>query len=567
MPKIHILPDTLIGQIAAGEVVERPASVLKELLENSIDAGATRCEVTMEDGGRGLIGVRDNGCGMDRSDAALSILRHATSKIARVEDLSALRTFGFRGEALAAIASVSKCRLRTREADSDVGTQLVLEGGRQVSIASAGCPVGTEIEVRNLFFSTPARLHFLRQTKTELIHSITTLNAIALAHRKISFALRSDGKLICDYPADQSHRARIAAVFGSSEGWSEVLHANGPVTISGFIGDPGRTLSTRRHEFLFINKRHVHDSGIIHAVLEGYGTRLAPRSFPAFVLMIEIDPAIVDVNVHPRKLAVKFSNPGRVFAAVKSAISVALEQYQNQSAASFVPGEPSAENVEAAMQFTQHLAHAHQSLNFSREQTQIEISPPIPRQSGMHSMQPHIILYLANSYIIVREEGGIVFVDQHAAHERITYERLLAEFRARAPSVQQLLLPISFSCTADERILYEKNKPMLETVGFSFDAWSGGTLVITAAPSFLSIEQIEPLVRDLFHEPWTAPEPFLKMLACKSSVTFGMALTPAEQVRLLRDLAQTKNNSTCPHGRPTQIAVTMSELRRRFLRS
>jgi len=574
MPKIQKLPDILISQIAAGEVVERPASVVKELLENSIDAGATRIELEVEQGGDILIALRDDGCGMHPEDALASFQRHATSKIRALDDLQAIGTFGFRGEALAAIASVAQVVLRTRTKEDEAGFEVRIDGGKLQDKGTIGCPPGTEIIVRNLFFNTPARKKFLKRSSTELAHIAAEVQAAALVHPKVAFRLMSDGKIIIDVSAHEKVQQRIAAILGTqfSQELQAVLAAQDTLTISGFIAHPGSSLSSRRRQFLFVNKRPITDAAIARAVMHAYGSRLPARTFPSFVLFLEVNPNIVDVNVHPRKLMVKFHDTGKVYRAVHAAVTHALEERQRetigklQNVSSFGSIAPQKQAVQDAMNFSQEFAHGTHEDKFKRERD---------HELKSEFSTPTILTYIADSYIVVRDTDGISFIDQHAAHERVTYERLKRAFDERKPQSQPLLLSLQLELSADELALIRAAQPLLEQLGFEFDHWSGNTIVVQACPAQIAHEKLETIIRDVIAEvredsgplqEKISPERMLKSLACKSSVTFGMPLTPHEQEALLRDLANTPNSATCPHGRPTKALMTFKELRNKFYR-
>lgn len=568
MGSIKVLPDTLISQIAAGEVVDRPASVVKELLENSIDAGATHCSVEIEQGGMKLIAVRDNGCGMDALDAQMAFARHATSKISQFDDLQKIESYGFRGEALAAIASVAIVSMRTRMKDADSGIEIVYKGGKLESENAAGCPAGTEIVVRNLFFATPARKKFLKSETTEFSHIAAVVSHVALANQGVGFELKHNGKAVLQAPAAQMPEARIAAVLGKNflEDALKVFFKTPSIHIHGFTGRPGMALSSKRHQYLFINRRDVSDSLVSRAVCDAYGTRLPGRAYPAFVLNIDIDPAEVDINVHPRKLMVKFLEPNRIYRDVSQAVLQALSGFESgvlqapRAGSGVVYRQAGGQSVQDALEFTEAILGG-------REPAGID-----PRDNS-EIARNDIIGQIADSYILVFEEEGLAIIDQHAAHERILYEKFKRQAQEAAPVSQKLLAPVEIECNAQESVFLKDAIPHLERLGFEFDQWSGNTFVVQACPALLKSENLQKVFREFLDEMIEGanrneilPERILKTLACKAAIKFGMRISHEEQEQLLRELSQTPNSATCPHGRPVRVVVTFSELERRFYR-
>ena len=570
MGLIKILPDTLISQIAAGEVVERPASVVKELVENSLDAGADFISVEIEQGGMKLICVRDNGFGMSREDSDMAFARHATSKIAALDDLNTLRSFGFRGEALAAIASVAIVKMKTRQSEAQAGTEIVYRGGIKESHTTIGCPPGTEIFVENLFFNTPARKKFLKMESTEVGHTAAVISHAALAHPTVGFEFKSNGKSIISVPPDSQIEARLLAILGRDffEQSARVSFSTPSIKIHGFIGQPGMTAASRRHQYLFINGRDVADPLVARAVLDAYGSRMPGRQYPMFLINIEVDPAEVDVNVHPRKLSVKFFEPNRIYRDVRQAVSQALDEYQKNIFAN-VPQMKSQNFTGSKM--------VQEAISFSQEFAG-QVSEQEKRDGGLasdelsqNSMQ--ILGQIANSYILIHDEEGIAIIDQHAAHERILYEKIKARTESGAKNTQPLLVPLNIECSAQEATVLEKTLTHLEGIGFEFDKWSGNTFVCRACPAALKKENLAKIFREFLDEMLSEkehgavlPEKILKTMACKAAVKFGMPLSIQEQRELLAELKHTPNSSTCPHGRPVRVLLTFDELERRFYR-
>ncbi|MBI5412907.1 DNA mismatch repair endonuclease MutL [Candidatus Peregrinibacteria bacterium] len=575
MGKIKILPDTLISQIAAGEVVERPASVVKELLENSLDAGATHCGLEIEQGGMKLLLLRDNGCGMNKEDAKMAFARHATSKIATLSDLTNIRSFGFRGEALAAIASVAIVEMRTKEVNSDVGHEIICRGGEFESEKSVGCPYGTEIAVRNLFFNTPARKKFLKTETTELSHIVAVVSHVAIANPNVGFELKHNGKTLIQASATPSKQIRLAEILGKNI-LGEILPVNfktESIHIHGFIGRPGMEISSKRHQYLFVNGRDTTDSLVAKAIGNAYGSRIPGRSYPMFVLHIDIDPAEVDVNVHPRKLTVKFQNTQRIFRDVFQATNQALDEFQ---AKMFVGTEvqSSFDKLRMTANTPRHaqrdMPSVQDALTFTENLLETERQP-----GGLKSqpIQPTILGQLANSYILILDEEGLAVIDQHAAHERILYEKIKAGATNAKMTSQQLIVPLSIDCSREEAVFLHEAVAHLKTLGFEFDEWSGNTFVIRACPTALRTQNLQKIFRDFLDEMTgeaprekILPERILKSLACKAAVKFGMQLAHQEQVELIMELQKTPNSATCPHGRPTKVLLTFAELEKRFYR-
>lgn len=567
MSKIKILPDTLISQIAAGEVIDRPASAVKELLENSLDAGASFCSIEIEQGGAQLIAVRDNGCGMDASDAVAAFARHATSKIAQFSDLEKIESYGFRGEALAAIASVSLVCLKTRRDKDDAGTEVVFSAGKLQSQNSAGCPPGTEIVVRNLFFSTPARKKFLKSPNTEFAHIVAISSHLALANPAVGFELKHNGKTIFHCALGQTPEARLCEILGGDflSRSIPVSFATPSIHIHGFIGEPGMPRSSKRHQYLFINGRDVSDPLVARAITDAYGSRLPPRTWPAFVVNVDMDPREVDINVHPRKLTVKFLDSGRIYKDIFQAASQALEKFEKKIFASASTAQ-NAQN-DGTQYDAQNLSQA--ALKFPQPEQE-------KRPDGLVAepfSELQIIAQVADSYILIRTEEGLAIVDQHAAHERILYEKFRSAATESRPQTQPLLVPLALDCSREEAIFLQDAVRHLQAFGFEFDQWSGNTFVIRGCPLAMKTENLSKIFRDFLNDMMSEkinkeilPERILKSLACKTAVKFGMKLSLPEQQKLMRDLGNTPNGATCPHGRPTKVIVTFEELERRFYR-
>lgn len=574
MGVIKVLPDTLISQIAAGEVVERPASVAKELIENSLDAGAKMCWIEIEQGGMKLISVRDDGCGMNRDDVKMAFSRHATSKIYELKDLENIKSFGFRGEALSAIASVAFVKIRSRHRqggagkrseiggnDAQEGYEVIYKGGVKESESVCGCAPGTEVVVRNLFYNTPARRKFLKTEQTEIAHIVAVVSHMAIANPFVGFELKCNGKILISVPSD-IEKNRANAILGKNflEDALPVNFKTLSIDIHGFIGKPGMSMSSKRHQYLFVNGRDVTDPLVGRAVIDAYGTRLPPRNYPMFILHINIDPKEVDVNVHPRKLAVKFLETQKVYRDILQAVEQALDEGGGMR----VEGAEKEGEMEVGQGIRQ------QAIEFSKDFISQE-----KRQEDleMQTVSANIIGQIANSYILIFDEEGLKIIDQHAAHERIMYEKFKRAMSENAPAKQPLLIPFNIECSREEAVFLKQAILYLSAMGFEFDEWSGNTFVMRACPVNLKKENLQKIFRDFLDDVMSErqkekilPERILKSLACKSAVKFGMKLSAQEQEELLAELKITPNNQTCPHGRPTRIILTFNELEQRFYR-
>lgn len=564
---INVLPENLINQIAAGEVIERPYSCVKELVENSIDAEAQNICVEIENGGKTYIKVSDDGCGMDKKDARACFARHATSKITSQDDLSRITTMGFRGEAIPSIASVSAVTLQTRKRGEFIGTLIVCEGGKIVKYQECGTKEGTQFEVKNLFYNTPARQKYLKADSTEFQHMVSIMTSFALSHPWISFKLIHNGKSILDLPGGQSPLDRVRYVLGRevAENVMPVFAGGISLKIEGHIGKPSIARATRDYQYLFINRRDVKNPALAFAVKECFKSLIPANQYPLFVLNIEIDPTQVDVNVHPRKTEVRFVNQSEIFKKLQNAVYEVFKKYSLAPRITFaenVPRAASPSDIQNAIKFTEEISAAavmrdHQPLT---KRDDISIIP---------------IAQVANSYIIAQSEEGLTLIDQHAAHERVMYERLLSEFTEKScVTSQPLLLPTTLELSHKEVQILNDNLEVFKTLGFDIESFSGNTISIDAVPNEIANkEDIATLVRGLIDDIVNSKKPsnmqgrieqMLHFMACRSAVKFGQRLTYDEQVQLIYDLEKTERKFTCPHGRPTMIELTFDELDKRF---
>ena len=579
MSIIKILPDHLINQIAAGEVVERPSSVVKELVENSIDSGAREIVIEVKNGGRTLVRVSDNGCGMAREDAEKSILRHATSKIAEESDLWNIKTMGFRGEALASIASVSQMVLRTKTFSEVAGIEIVVDGGDVKTISDCGMKDGTVVEVNNLFFNTPARGNYLKKESTELNHIIVLLNAIALAHPEVAFKLISDEKMQMDLPGGVEMKRRIGDIFGkaTADAMIDVFYGGSDFKLDGFVGKPVISRSDSRHQYIFVNGRAISHHLIAYKVKEAFHSLLMEGKKPVFILNISIDPSLIDVNVHPRKLEIRFEDESGILKNVYKAVDAALAM-NNLAPMAYTEASrymsdkfPSKDELGA---FATDVGRADLggAGSFERTQRGLEFKDSVDF-GEVAEPSLRAVTQVSNSYIVAQNGEGLVLVDQHAAHERVRFFELLDQYGATDDGVQPLLMPEELELTLDEVGTLKENMDILEELGFEIEEGPGHTLSLYAVPSVLSSEDIVEVIHgvlgDIGHEKKLSnlqgrKEMILHYMACRSAVKFGQKLSIDEMDALLKRLDEIDRPYTCPHGRPTMIKLTFDELERMF---
>jgi DNA mismatch repair protein MutL len=571
MSRIHALPDLLISQIAAGEVVERPASVLKELIENSLDAGATKIDVQLEEGGVKLIRVADDGGGIEHDDLPLAFARHATSKIASLADLERVTSYGFRGEALASIAAVAKVSITSRTAESAHAWKLDAEA-REAKPAALSA--GTVIMVADLYFNTPARRKFLKSVATEFAHCDDVLTRMAQARPDVAFSLAHN---------DQIRRRLASADFARRTrelmGDAFIAHARpvdavaGPLRLSGFAALPAYAKSTRAEQYFFVNGRFVRDKLLAHAAREAYADVLHGAHHPAWVLFLELDPATVDVNVHPAKTEVRFRDGQGVHQFVFHALQRALAEplAAAKSAAHAVPSAPSFTPQQTSFSMREPEAAAY--LDFAQQASTGAVPPEPTFDTGEHPLG-HALAQLHGIYILAQNAKGLVFVDMHAAHERILYERLKASTDAR-PATQALLVPVLMTASAGERATAEDHAATLAQLGFTIAPVGPQQLAVRSVPALLAGGDIAALVRALLDELAEQPasrvleqrrNEILATLACHGAVRANRQLTLPEMNALLREMEATERADQCNHGRPTWIQFWLADLDRLFMR-
>ncbi|MBT3864806.1 DNA mismatch repair endonuclease MutL [Candidatus Peregrinibacteria bacterium] len=606
MSIIKILSETLVNQIAAGEVIERPASCVKELVENSLDSGANSITVEVRDGGRTFVKVSDNGSGMSRGDAGKAILRHATSKISSEQDLWKIGTMGFRGEALASIASVSRFVLKSKVAGAASGVEIVIEGGDVKTVQDCGMSEGTQIEVHDLFFNTPARAKYLKKDSTEIGHIATWLNSMALARPEVGFTLIHNDKKSFQLPSGSSLERRIADVFGTAtkDAMIPIFYGGTDFGLSGFVGKPAISRGGSKYQYIFVNRRPISHYLIAYKVKEAFKSLLMEGENPVFILNIEIDPGLIDVNVHPRKVEIRFEDQQRILEVVYSSVKAALEKSNltplgvteagrymsdkfpvDSSRGSSVSGgggySGGAGSGSGSERFSGDFAgvnsfpgtdlqvgndHFGGTPNFDREQGSLDI-----QGGGVTSLKA--ITQVSNAYIVAQNEDGLVLIDQHAAHERVRYFELLDQFDGKTKNVQPLLMPEDLKLPLDELTLLRDNLETFEKLGFELSEGPDNSMVLYAVPSVLSgedaVEVVGGVLDDIAHS--SAPtakqgrtETILNYMSCRSAVKFGQKLSIDEMDALLRQMEKIDRPYTCPHGRPTMISLTFGELEKMF---
>lgn len=565
---IRILPPEVASQIAAGEVVERPASVVKELVENSLDAGADQISITVKDAGRGLIEVADDGLGIPPEELPLTVSRHATSKLSTAEDLFHISTLGFRGEALASLGSVSHLTITSRTKESDQGTRLRVEGGHLASIEPVGAPIGTVVKVADLFYNVPARLKFLKKDVTERRHIEEFVTRYALAYPKVRFRLSQEDRETVQTSGNGDRREVLASLYGLEIAGQmlEILAQYEQLRITGFTSGITYTRSNRREITLFINGRWVHDAALVTAVVKAYHTYLMVGRFPQAVLFLDLPPELVDVNVHPTKAEVRFRERDHVFSGIQRAVRRALLAHtpvQGIEVKSFGMAQPD---------FSQrHANQAWSDNELAFQQAKLTWEPQAERSLGTRVPLLRLVGQVAATYLVAEGPDGLYLVDQHAAHERILFEQYL-EQRQTSIISQSLLEPVVVEFSpANSRLLADQLE-VLNQLGFQVEAFGKNTFLVRAVPSLLL--GIEPgaalrvLVEDF--EEDEAPlqsEEEAKIIAriCKrAAVKAGQVLSAEEQRALLNDLESCQSPRTCPHGRPTMIHLSVDLLERQF---
>jgi DNA mismatch repair protein MutL len=593
MPRIAILPNAVADQIAAGEVVERPASVVKELVENAIDAGATTVDITVEEGGRALIRIADDGCGMDRDDAVLALARHATSKITRAEQLVGVRSFGFRGEALPAIASVSELQIETAPEDG-AGTLVRVAGGHLIDTREAARRRGTTVSVHRLFYNTPARQKFLRSVRSEWRGILDTMQAIGTLRRDVHFTVRHDGRVALDLPVATSLRARLAALWGPREveRFVDVDDVQGPVHITGLAERPADVGTATRRLLLIVNGRVVRDHGLVRAAEAAYRSTLPSGVRPSLVLQVHVPGSDVDVNVHPAKAEVRFRDRWPIERAVEQAVRRALGLFDASAGLGWRTWTPGASigwrNDQHALEPSDlRAAPAADGLFAPVAQAEADVAlmaaTPVPdapasnmaERSPASTPEPVAVpplVQLRRTYMMFEHDEGVVLIDQHSAHERVLYEQFMGVLeRGEAPS-QRLLFPLTLHLGPDEADAFDANRDALTRLGFEMDHFGGHTLLVHAVPMPHPRFDAERCLRDTLSaltgdrtsSGAARHEKLAATFACKAAIKGGDAMSPGEMRALYIALANTVLPAHDVHGRSTIVRLTWDELDRRF---
>ncbi len=580
--KIKILPDYLITRIAAGEVVERPASVVKELVDNAIDAGSTEIVIRLMDGGKKLIAVSDNGEGMTPQDALIAFERHATSKLSSETDLENILTLGFRGEALPSISGVSRVHLATKSREGP-GIELKLEEGKVTHQKEIGRGTGTEIAISALFDNFPARKKFLRSASTELAAITATVNQLALAHSHIGFELFHQDKKVFAYPAVEKLSDRVYQIYGSGllDQLTPLEKEDDPLFgIEGFISLPPHSQGTRSYQELFINGRPIKNPLISHAIYEAYSTHLMRGQHPVFIFLLGIDPSRVDVNVHPSKKEVRFSDSSMVHQKIYRKVKETLDRSSPAGqTAGPAAGEDSRVQPGGKIEVQFKVREAIQQYLNSGQQEEMRgrTEPPDFFKDSRGEKEPfyQVLGQFHSMFLLVQSGEELQIIDQHAAHERVLFERFLGQYSRATIPAQPLLIPQQLDFTADEMVVLQEYEKDFHELGFEFDFFGERTILVRSVPGFLSRAELSSLFADLIEEVRLFGEVFSKKeklekivatLACHAAVKAGQSMGPNEISALYGDLLQLNIPLTCPHGRPITKRLSLKEMERMFCR-
>src|SRR3989339_288313 len=570
MAQIKVLPPHLVNQIAAGEVIERPASVVKELVENSLDALSTDITCEIVSGGLEAIIITDNGSGIEREDAKTAWERHATSKISSQDDLFSIKTLGFRGEALASIASVSQVEMETKTGSDMSGVFLKITDGVVSEERDCGCPKGTKISDFNLFYNTPARRKYIKSSNTEHKRIVEVIQDLALANPSVSFRLISDGKASLDVSAT-SLPERIADLLGRDV-LDNIIHLDmggAGFRLEGYVGKPSLSKSNRKSQWLILNGRVIQNHLISYAVKSAYHSLLMNGKHPWFLLNLTVQPEDIDVNVHPRKLEVRFLRQNELYDAAYKSIDAVLNKNTLITNVNF--GAP-IKSENRVMSFEER---SPRGIKEHIEDENRQDSFGVFQKGRIEEPKLKPIQQIANSYILAQDEEGVVIIDQHAAHERVMYEKLMSALAEKSATSQPLLAPMSVELSLQETETLGENISVLEEIGFAIESFGGNTFLISAVPSDIAGKDIVSIFKGVIDylindgrsdELQSRREHLLHYAACRSAVKFGQKLSYEEQAGLLAQLSEIDRKETCPHGRPTMIRITYDELEKRFKR-
>ena len=572
MNKIRILPEKVATQIAAGEIIDRPASVVRELIDNSIDAGADRITVRIEGGGKKLIKVLDNGEGMSRDDLLLCVERHATSKVREASDLLQVKSLGFRGEAIPSMASISRMNITSVQRDHMTGNRLRISGGKLLSIEEAGAPSGTITEVRDLFFNVPGRRKFLRSQQTEKNQIVDLFLRVSLPFRHIHFRLEEGAKTVLNLPSSDDFRLRLSAIVGR-EVSRVILEGNekrDSFTVRLFAAPSEFTRNRSDRLFCYVNGRNIRDRSIAKAVTEGYGQRLMKGRFPQAIVFIEIDPSLVDVNVHPTKQEIRFRNPQEIFQAVSSGIGKMLSpgsRFDASPRRSVPVGEPV---YRVQTPFTS-VSDGEWVYKQENPTPHAEITPPV--KESFEEREIRIIGQLGSTYLLCQTNEGLLLVDQHAAHERIVYENLKRAFETSSMEIQTLLFPFEMELSVKETTKALEKGEGLMAFGLEMDHFGGNTFLLRAVPAILKDVDWTSMVSDLLSRMDDGEVDFaafmdeaVTVMACHGAIRAGQKMNVEEMNRLIDQLKEMNLPTNCPHGRPIAKEFSYFEIEKMFKR-
>jgi DNA mismatch repair protein MutL len=577
---IRLLPAEVAGKIAAGEVVERPASVVKELVENSIDAGASQIRIDIREGGRRLIRIADNGSGIPAGEVPLAFARHATSKLSEVDDLDRIETLGFRGEALASIAAVSQVSLLTRPHEQIVGQLLRVDGGKVVRQEGHGCPAGTVVTVEHLFREVPARLKFLRQPQTEVGHIYTVVTHYALAYPEIQFSLTSDGRSAFQSAGNSSLYDVLLTVYGL-EMLEQLLEVGSdheetsPAAVSGYVGTPSLHRANRKYITFFVNRRWIQDRSLAHAIVQAYHTLLPVGRYPVAILFLRLAPADVDVNVHPTKREVRFRDGQRVFGSVQKAVRETLMSRGPVPGMAYPPRswpgpgwdgrEPSARALAGETLSTQLAMELYRPPGEGEELSPVgPVRLPLLRVVGQ----------VGQTYIVAEGPQGMYLIDQHAAHERVLYEQMMVAREQHAVASQALLEPLILEPDPLLAGILAQYLSFFDDVGFEVEPFGGTAFLLRRVPSLLGASDVRSAILDILEllrvgsDPVAlrAEERLIAAVCKRSAIKAGQTLSQEEMQQLVRQLEQCESPRTCPHGRPTVLHFSVEQLEKGFSR-
>jgi len=580
MPSINILSEKVANQIAAGEVISRPASCVKEMLENSIDAGAGNIHIKILNAGKKLIEIKDDGTGMDEEDAKKAFLRHATSKIRSIEDLDYIETLGFRGEALASIGSVARVELITKTAEDETGTYLLIEGSKAVKEEKKASNTGTIIRVKDLFFNTPARRKFLKSKYTEETHIIDTVTKEGLAKQGVGITLVMDDKEVIVFPKSSTLKERIKIIQGKEvyDNLVEIGNFTDNIKVHGFIGKPAAAKNSRSAQFLFVNGRAVSSRRLNYAVYEGYSTLLMKGMYPAAFIFIDINPSMVDVNIHPTKSEVKFRNESAVYNTVKTAVFEALSKENlTRSPAAAVPaqggGYERSEEVRQAVKnfFTGDTAELFdgKKAEVRGENERVSVSSVSRKYLSISALGQ-----IKKTYIVGEDGEGMIIIDQHAAHEKILYEKIMKDIEGAKMKMQDMLIPEVIELSPADKKIVENNTELMQELGFAVEVFGENEYKVSSHPVLIRDKAVGPFIREIIEgirEKGKAQKGELikdlaATMACRAAIKAGDELNNREIEGLLNEYFDIEEPFSCPHGRPPIVKITFDEMEKMFKR-